>query len=159
MRKLTLGLFFLVSLEAHAVPAVVCQAQCVALNRNNHTFVVIGNLSGVEIDKHNAWKVLNRSCKNRVAKFGAQPVLAKGIFRMDSDQSSSGSSSVEHNVTYGYDWVSEGIGYSSSFYQADKLSVEMDLATAEDSCKEEDLHPSDLVPEYDGDLPVFGSTK
>lgn len=156
MKTLLLTLTFATVFEAHAITAQVCRAQCVALDRSQNLVVFLGDISGIHQNRNRAWELLKKSCTRKVRRTGGAPVLASGSVFMDSDLSYGGSSSTSGHVSYSWNRTSVSSSQTQSFYQNDRLILELNLAAPKESCSLEDVSEEDLEPVYDGDLPIFG---
>lgn len=164
-----LSLIWSLSASAANVRAMVCRPQCLAFDIQTQEMQFLGEVEGMaQIRKdrnarRDAWKDSQRKCRTRAERVGFGPeaslVLVRGRVEVSSSSSQTGES--EHSVAWSLSrrpfhryWMEEE-KHRHYFNIERELTLGFDLATP-GSCVRETLPEDDLLPIYEGDLPVLG---
>lgn len=164
MKLLFITFFAMASLstEAVTVPAVSCVAHCLSVNWAGHNIFSLGSMEGLAKDQRKAFGALTTRCNRRLARYNLTGTnyLAQGDFSAYHHRTTveNGRSTIARGVVYSWDFAS---AYSTSrsswsIRTEEDLSVEMNLASPQNSCEAVEVDETELVPYYEGTEIIFG---
>jgi hypothetical protein len=162
--KTIVALTVLFTLPALAAPvrAVSCQAHCLGIDWQRQEVASFGSLEGLARDQRRAYTNLTKSCNRKLARGGfyGQVYLAQGELDMSSSISTRESESSSYAEGYtATRWSFSEWSHSASSYSFktdSDLRVRLQLTSPRQACESVTVDETELIPVYDGDLPVLG---